>query len=121
MTSYTSFARDANYEIDRGYSAVVAGNYRVAAGCVSIRDYDDTPLRQASPLETAGVIRALDAIVAGELTDYSAETRRMLDLAVALADSDIDLDWFAGVLAQEEDWHDYCDTRESIRYGFQMF
>ncbi len=121
MSSYTLSPTSANVEIDRGYQAVVAGNYRVAAGCVSIRDYDDEPLRQASPLETAGIIRALDAIVAGDLTSYSAETRRMLDLAVALAESDVDLDWYAGVLAQEEDWRDYCDSVASVRYGFQMF
>jgi len=40
-----------------------------------------------------------------------------IGIAEALAASDIDID----ALADEADWLDYIDTRESIRFGFSMF
>ena len=94
MSSYTTSAYDATPEIGRGYNAVVNGTYRIATGSVSLRDYDDTPLREASVYEANGIIRALDDIYTGKLTEYSSETRRMLDLAAGLVASDIDLDGF---------------------------
>jgi hypothetical protein len=92
MTSYNTSGYDASAEIATGYNAVIFGTYRISNGSVSVRDYDDTPLREANVYETIGITRALDDIYTGTLTEYSAETRRMLDLAAGLADSSIDLD-----------------------------
>ena len=126
MSSYTTSSFDANPEFVTGYNAVVNGMYQIA-GSVSIRDYADTPLREASVFETTGIMRALDDIASGKLTGYSAETRRMLDAsaAVALAEA---VEFFGGDLdeieAAIEDWRDsrdYADTCASIRFGFQMF
>ncbi len=117
MSSYTTSAFDANPEIARGYQAVIFGNYQVHGGTVSIRDYDDTPLREASVFETIGITRCLDDMYHGRVTEYSDETRRMLHLAAAVADDD----WLIEALEREADWHDYADTVASVRFGFSMF
>lgn len=84
MSSYNTFGYDASAEIMTGYQAVIDGRYSVN-GSVSIRDYDDTPLREASVFETKGILQALDAITAGTLTEYSADTYHMLNASAALA------------------------------------
>ena len=102
MSSYTTSAYDATPEISRGYNAVVNGTYRVGNGTAELRDYDDAPLREASVFEANGIIRALDDIYHGKLTNYSSETARMLELAARAAASDIDLDGF--------DWDGWADS-----------
>lgn len=116
MSSYTTSAYDATPEITRGYNAVIVGNYRVHGTSVSIRDYDDSPLREASVFEANGIIRALDDMYHGRVTEYSDETRRMLDLAAGLADDP----WMLEALEREAEWLDYCDTIASTRYGFAL-
>lgn len=127
MSFYTTSGYDASAEIATGYNAVVFGNYRVHNGTVSVRDYADTPLREASVFETTGIMRALDDIASGKLTGYSAETRRMLDASAAVALAEAveffggDLDEFEAAIEDWRDSRDYADTCASIRFGFQMF
>lgn len=101
MQSYNTSGYDASVEIMTGYQAVIDGRYSVN-GSVSVRDYDDTQLRQASVFEAKGIMQALDAIVAGTLTEYSAETRRMLDASATLA--------LAEALADSIGWDAYADS-----------
>lgn len=117
MQSYTYAGYDATPEITRGYNAVIGGTYRVGGGVVELRDYDDSPLREASIFEAIGIIRALDDMYHGRVTEYSDNTRRMLDLAAGLADDP----WMLEALEREADWHDYADTVASVRFGFSMF